>query len=149
MNPDQQLLRAFIAEGEVPLAFSSSAMAQALEGHLVNANPEKGVVALCFKPPALFLQGNGVVQGGAVASMLDFAMALTALLVMPDGYSAATTNLNLVFLRSVKAGQSLLAEGYLERRGRSLVFSRAELKDEHGVLLATATSTLAVLPPPA
>ena len=146
-NPDQALIHRFIAGGGQPLAFDANPMARALGTQLCAADLAAGTVTLAFEPDPLFIQGTGVVQGGALAAMLDFAMAFATLAQMPVGGSCATVNLNTAFLRPAPQGR-YLALGEVERRGRQLAFTHARLLREDGeVLVATATSTLALMAP--
>ncbi|HPP99180.1 MAG TPA: PaaI family thioesterase, partial [Ottowia sp.] len=102
---------------------------------------------LAFAPDPLFIQGTGVLQGGAVTAMLDFAMAFATLAALPVGGSCATVNLNTAFLRPAPRGR-YLAVGEVERRGRQLAFTHARLlREDDGQTVATATSTLALVQP--
>lgn len=144
-NPDQTLIHRFLAEGGQPLAFDANPMAVALGSTLLKVDREAGAVELSFAPQPLFIQGTGVIQGGAVTAMLDFAMAFATLAALPPTASCATVNLNTSFLRPAPQG-TYLASGLVERRGKALAFARAELRRAaDGVVVATATSTLALL----
>lgn len=100
---------------------------------------------LAFAPDPLFIQGTGVLQGGAVTAMLDFAMAFATLAHLPVGGSCATVNLNTAFLRPAPQGR-YIAVGEVERRGRQLAFTHARLlREEDRAVVATATSTLALM----
>jgi uncharacterized protein (TIGR00369 family) len=88
----------------------------------------------------------GVVQGGAVSAMLDFAMGFAGLAMMEAGFFITTATLNVAFLRAAPAGV-YEATGLVERRGRSLIFARGELRMQAGTLVATGTSSLAVVKP--
>ena len=99
---------------------------------------------LSFAPDAAFCQVPGVLQGGTVATMLDFAMSFAALAVINDTQRVTTTSLAVTYLRSARIGR-FSAVGELERRGRSVVFTRARLWDRDERLVASAMSTLSVL----
>ena len=146
-NPDQALIHRFIADGSRPMAFDANPMARALGAELRAADLQAGTVTLAFAPDPLFIQGTGVLQGGAVTAMLDFAMAFATLAALPVGGSCATVNLNTAFLRPAPRGR-YLAVGEVERRGRQLAFTHARLLHEgDGQTVATATSTLALVQP--
>ena len=145
MNPDQALIHHFAAHPTAePVRVDSNPMAQALRTRLARVDTELGLVELHFEPGDTFIQGKGVVQGGAVAAMLDFAMAFAALAKLDAQHTVATANLNVSFLRAALAGP-LVAVGEVERAGRSLVFTQARLMDGQGRLIATASSTLPVM----
>lgn len=148
-NPDQALIHRFIEGGSRPIPFDANPMAVALGAELRAADLSAGRVELAFAPQPLFIQGAGVLQGGAVTAMLDFAMALATLAQLPVGASCATVNLNTVFLRPAPQG-CYIAVGEVERRGKQIAFTHARLlRQEDGQVVATATSTLAVVPAPA
>ena len=146
-NPDQALIHHFIDSGAQPMPFDANPMARALGAELRAADLVAGTVALAFAPDRLFIQGTGVLQGGAVTAMLDFAMALATLAHLPVGGSCATVNFNTAFLRPAPQGP-YLAIGEVERRGRQLAFTHARLmRLEDRTVVATATSTLALMVP--
>ncbi len=135
MNPDKALLFKFMADQSVPVAVDSNPLAGALRCRLLAADAATGEVRLDFEPDATFLQGNNAVQGGAVAAMLDFAMAFSALAVLPEEQGGATTSMTVNYLKAVKAGR-YEAIGILERKGRTMVFVRGELRTpETGALV--------------
>ena len=146
-NPDQALIHRLVAGGGRPLPFDVNPMARALGTELRAADLAAGTVTLAFDPDPLFIQGTGVVQGGALAAMLDFAMAFATLAHLPVGGSCATVNLNTAFLRPAPQGR-YIAVGEVERRGRQLAFTHARLlREEDRAVVATATSTLALMLP--
>lgn len=145
MNPDQRALLALAAQPRLaPMAMAGSPLAEALQARLLQASTT-GEVTVSFEPGPVFTQAAGVVQGGAVSAMLDFVLAYAALLAVPEGQSVATASLNVVFLRPASAGP-LLAAGRVERAGRSLVYTVAELCDGEQRRVATATAVLPVVP---
>jgi len=73
-NPDQALIQRFLASDRQPMAFDANPMAVALGASLLAVDVEAGRVELRFAPQGLFIQGTGVLQGGAVTAMLDFAI---------------------------------------------------------------------------
>ena len=142
-NPDTTLLKKFMANPSTPLKIDSNPLAEALDARFLAAD-EKGTVRLDFEPGDAFLQGNNAVQGGAVAAMLDFAMAFAALAALPDDQGGATTSMTVNYLKAVKPGRYEASAG-LDRKGRTLIFASAELRAENGDLVATGTSVLAVV----
>jgi uncharacterized protein (TIGR00369 family) len=146
-NPDQALIHRFLAGDGRPLPFDANPLARALGAELRAADPQAGRATLAFSPGPQFLQGAGMLQGGVLTAMLDFAMAYAVLAQMPLGGSCATVNLSVAFLRPAPQGR-YLAHGEIERRGRHLAFTRAQLlREEDGRTVATATSTLALMEP--
>lgn len=100
-----------------------------------------GEVRLGFRCGAAHLQGNGTVNGGVVATMLDLGLAWAALTRLPRERSAATIALNVVFLRPVLPGD-VTVTGRTVAFGHRTAQCEAQLSDAAGTLLATATSPL-------
>jgi uncharacterized protein (TIGR00369 family) len=147
MNPDQALIRAFQSQ-RIPLPIRTSALAEKLGAELLDVDDKSGVARLGFRPDSFFCQAVNVVQGGAIAAMLDFALAFAVLAHMPDGYSAASASLTVCFIRPVRP-ERLVATGAVDRVGKNCAFARATLALEDDTLLATATSPLSVIAPKA
>ena len=146
-NPDQALIHRFVQSGLVALPIDSNPMAQALGSTLLRVDRERGEVDIGFEPADLFIQGTGVVQGGAVTAMLDFAMAFATLASLPPQASCATVNLSTSFLRPAPQGR-YIAAGTVDRCGKTLAFTQARLvRADTGQVVATAASSLAVLAP--
>lgn len=145
-NPDQLAIRRFIAEGRKPVDIDANPMARALGMRLMEVDEARGHLKLAFLPGDQFVQGTGVLQGGAIAGMLDFAMAFVTLAVLEEGRSCASVNLNTAFLRPAPQGR-YVATAEIERRGRAMVFTRAALahEDRPDAPVATATSVLAIV----
>jgi len=144
MNEDQILIRDFQNKRIQQAPMVSSALSQALGGHISGIDPDNNWIELSFTPGEFFFQAERVIQGGATATMLDFAMAFAALAVVADGQSVTTVNLNIAYLRAARAGK-LRAIAEIEKRGRSLIFTRAKLIEGDDTIVATGTSTLSVI----
>lgn len=144
MNEDQILIRDFQSKRIAHAPIASSALADALGGHISAIDPDNNWIELSFNPGEFFFQAERIIQGGATATMLDFAMAFAALAVVQDDQSVTTVNLNIAYLRAAKAGR-LRAIAEIERRGRSLIFTRARLVQDDDTVVATGTSTLSVI----
>jgi len=142
-NPDQALIHRFLQQGGGAMPINSNPMAKALQSTLLKVDRERGEVEIGFEPGDLFIQGTGVVQGGAVTAMLDFA----TLASLPPQASCATVNLSTSFLRPAPQGR-YIAAGTVERCGKTLAFTQARLvRADTGQVVATAASSLAVLSP--
>ena len=141
MNPDQALLQKFSG---TPLVIDSNPLALALDSRLIAMDRTAGLVRLTFNPGPQFIQGRGVVQGGVVSTMLDFAAAYASLCVLPEGQTAATATMTVNFHGAVRAG-IVNATGMVERAGKRLIFSKAQIIGEGEKVLATATAVMSVL----
>lgn len=103
-----------------------------------------GELRLRFVAPPDSVQGNAVVSGGALASMLDIAMAMAVLSMLPPGRNCATISLAVNMMAPAQAG-IITAVASVERVGRRVGFARASLFDASGeCLLASGTSALSV-----
>ena len=88
--------------------------------------------------------GNGVVHGGLVMALLDTAMGhAVAALVAPEGFNAAA-QMSVHFLEPIRAGL-ITARAEVRKCGKRLAVVEAELTDEQGTILATASATHALL----
>lgn len=86
---------------------------------------------------------RGEVHGGAVATLLDCALAAACRAHDPQAYGVATIDLGLHY---VSAGRGdLIATARCERRGRSISFARGEVRTEDGILVAMATGSFKLL----
>ncbi len=143
MNPDHELVLRFLAGEVLAGPIGSSPLIADLGGVLVAADPA-GRVSLAFAPGERYLQGSGVVQGGIVTAMLDFAMAFAAFTLLPRDKATTTVSLNIDFLRAAKPGR-YLAHGRVRRLGARIAFVEADLMPAgESDVTASATGTMAV-----
>jgi uncharacterized protein (TIGR00369 family) len=89
-----------------------------------------------------------VVHGAVLFAMVDTAMGAAAMRAVPAGHHCASIEVHLRFLRPVTGGD-LRAAVEVERAGRRVIHLSGRVVDGDDVLVATATGTFAVLPPPA
>lgn len=88
------------------------------------------------------LNRQGVVQGGVIATLLDVACGYSGL------YSddperpvhGLTLSLTCNFLER-GVGETIVAKGFMERRGSSIYFARGEVWMDSTTLIATAQGT--------
>lgn len=85
-------------------------------------------------------QYHGVLHGGAVASLIDTAMALAILPELKEDEQTTTVDLTVNYLRPLSRGIAK-AEARILRLGRSVIALSAEVFDEDGKLAATSLST--------
>lgn len=91
---------------------------------------------LPFRPE--LRQPGGVVHGGALATLVDTVVVPAIASAYPEPRPLLTISLTTQFLGSVK-DEDAVAEGWVERRGRSVVFCRVELRSARGELSVTAS----------
>ena len=87
------------------------------------AAPEAGVV---FDVGEATLNNAGVLHGGIVTALLDVACYLALLPELADDENAVTHDVSASLMRPVPSGSRVQVTGTVVRRGRSVVFLRAE-----------------------
>ena len=84
---------------------------------------------------------GGVVQGGFISGWIDAAMAHAAIARHGTDIVPMTLEMKISFFAPARPGL-VIAEGWVERRGKRTEFYEGNLKDESGKVLAKATSTI-------
>ena len=142
MSEPHPILKAFLEHGgprPIP-----GPLAESLKASILALDPEAGTALLAFEPDERFLQGAGVIQGGVVAAMLDFACAVAAFGRLPAGQSFGTVSLQTSFLKPCLPGPHR-ASARLTRMGARVIFAEAELRrDGSESLTATASAVMAM-----
>lgn len=100
--------------------------------------PGEATLTLVIRPE--LSQNHGVVHGGAIASLIDTAMAFAILTLIEPDERVTTVDLTISYLRPARVGQ-MRAIARVLRQGRRLLNVAAEVTDQGGTLLATALST--------
>ncbi len=88
-------------------------------------------------------------HGGAISALVDAAVggALSTLHEFAvGGTGQATLDLNVSFLGAVRGG-GVVAEGRILKRGGTIAFGEAELRDDEGALVAKGRVTYMILRP--
>lgn len=86
------------------------------------------------------LQNQGVVHGGAVASLIDTAAAFAILSQLELDERVTTTDLTIHYLRPISSGR-LTATARIVRGGRRLFVLSVEVRSDQAILLATAVTS--------
>jgi uncharacterized protein (TIGR00369 family) len=88
---------------------------------------------------------RGALQGGLIATLVDVVAGRAAVHVLPPGYGAATSDMNLHYLSGVTVGPAR-AEARVLRTGKRMVVVQVDVYDVgRGVLSTTATATFVAL----
>ncbi len=85
-------------------------------------------------------RNDGIVHGGAVASVIDSAFAFAIIPLLADNERTVTIDLTIHYLRPLSGGVAKTVARVV-RAGRRVITVSAELFDENGKLAATALST--------
>ena len=86
----------------------------------------------------------GTVHGGIMCDLADAALGCSHASLLEDGETFTTLELKINFLKPVWSGR-LVAEARSLKFGRTIGLSDCRVTDEHGSLVAYATSTLLTL----
>ncbi|HET6367534.1 MAG TPA: PaaI family thioesterase [Pseudomonadales bacterium] len=100
---------------------------------------EEGRVVVEFEVREEFKHPGGAVQGGIVTAYADLCMALAAHTHFEQGQHMSTSSLTVNFLAPVTAGP-VIGEGTVVKKGRSVVFMEAVVRDREGNDFANASS---------
>ena len=106
----------------------------------------EGRVELALPVGPNMLNRSGVVHGGTICALLDAATGYSGL-YSPDKEKvlhAVTLSLTTNFLAN-GVGRMLVATGMVERRGRSIFYSRGEVWLDGTMLVATGMATMKFL----
>ena len=104
----------------------------------VDAKADRAVIR--YTAALRMCHSGGVVQGGFIAGWLDAAMAHAAM--GAAGFEVAPMSLELKVSYFAPVGPGpVVAEGWVERRGRSTCFLEGRLTNAAGEVLAKASST--------
>ncbi len=108
-------------------------------------NSETGHVEVGFTMTEAFINMQGVLHGGAYATMLDTAcgVATRSRLDMEKYAGHATLELKTSYLKAGAPGV-YLAEGQVQRIGKSIAFADATLYNNHNRLVGSASATFII-----
>jgi uncharacterized protein (TIGR00369 family) len=134
-----EFLRA-LRDGKLPPA----PLAMVLGFRAVEA--EEGRVVFEATPDESVYNVLGGVHGGLVCAMADTVTALAVRTTLEAGVSYTSVDLNVSYTRPVtRASGTLRAVGTVVKPGRRVAFSRAEIFDGAGKLVATATASCLII----
>ena len=119
-------------------AFASVPYAQFLGLQLGEVGPGQASIHLDVRDE--LKQNQGVVHGGAIASLIDTASAFAVLTQIDLDERVTTTDLTIHYLRPATTGR-ITAIARIIRGGRRLFVLAVEVHDEAQALIATAVTT--------
>ena len=108
---------------------------------------ERGRVLVTGRPDPRSYNLIGTVHGGWTASILDSALALSALSTLEANQAFTTVDIRINYLRplTIETGE-VRAEGRVLQGGRRLAYCEAKLTDAAGKLIAHGTGSCLILP---
>lgn len=105
---------------------------------------QDGRAAIEYEVRPQMCHSGGVAQGGFVCGWIDAAMAHASLSLAPE-LSPMSLEVKVTYFSPARPGR-VVAEGWIERRGRSTCFAEGRLLDADGKVLAKASSTIRLIP---
>jgi uncharacterized protein (TIGR00369 family) len=111
---------------------------------ILDVNVEAGSVRVAYNTTETLANRYGAIHGGMTAAMLDDVISLASGLTIEWGQITPTLEMKVSYIAQGKVGARILAEARTIRRGGTVMFLEADLKDETGKLIATASSTVMI-----
>ena len=108
---------------------------------VVDDGGKSGRAVLQFRATMTMCHSGGVVQGGFVTGWIDMAMAHVVLAQSNWETTLLSLEIKVSFLAPAAPGL-VIAEAWIERRGRSTAFLEGRMLNESGEVLAKASSTV-------
>jgi acyl-CoA thioesterase len=105
---------------------------------------EEGRAIIEYAVGPQMCHSGGVAQGGFVCGWIDAAMAHASLSLAPE-MTPMSLEVKVSFFAPARPGR-VMAEGWIERRGRATCFAEGRLLDAAGKVLAKASSTIRLIP---
>jgi uncharacterized protein (TIGR00369 family) len=101
---------------------------------------EPGMATMTMEVRPELTQNNGVVHGGAIASLVDSATAFAIIPLLQEQETATTVDLTISYVRPLTKGV-VKASARVLREGARIIAVSADVFDQAGNLAATALST--------
>jgi uncharacterized protein (TIGR00369 family) len=111
---------------------------------ILDVNVEEGSARVAYNTTDTLANRYGAIHGGMTAAMLDDVISLASGLTIEWGQITPTLEMKVSYIAQGKVGSRILAEARTVRRGGTVIFLEADLKDETGKLIATASSTVMI-----
>ena len=90
----------------------------------------------------------GVIHGGLLCPLLDFAAGAAVHSLLPAGVGLSSTEIKVRYLKALRAGTGdIVVHGEVLRLGRRIAFAEANARNREDELVGQATSSVAVLRP--
>ena len=123
-------------------ATTDSELAKLIGRKILAFDTETGQVEVGFTMTEAFINMQGVLHGGAYATMLDTAcgVAIRSRLDMEKYAGHATLELKTSYLKAGVTGD-YLAKGQVHRIGKSIAFADATLYNNDNELVGSASAT--------
>jgi uncharacterized protein (TIGR00369 family) len=117
---------------------------QATLGQVRVISDEPGRSAIEYEVGPQMCHSGGVAQGGFVCGWIDSAMAHASISLLPE-MTPMSLELKVSYFAPARPGR-VVAEGWIERRGRTTCFAEGRLLGPAGEVLAKGSSTIRLIP---
>mgnify|MGYP002381715006 FL=1 len=121
-----------------------AATLQSTLGQVRVVSLQDGRAAIEYEVGPQMCHSGGVAQGGFVCGWIDAAMAHASISQSPD-VTPMSLELKVSYFAPARPGR-VVAEGWIERRGKATCFAEGRLLDMDGKVLAKASSTIRLIP---
>jgi acyl-CoA thioesterase len=101
---------------------------------------ENGTARLGVEVTEKLLQLAGIMHGGAIATLIDTAVAMAIVSASEPHAKFTTVELKVNYLRPLKEGR-VVAEARLIQNGRRIIVAECDVFDAHGKLAAKGLLT--------
>ena len=105
---------------------------------------ESGRAIIHYRARMDMCHSGGIVQGGFVTGWIDAAMAHVVMAQSKDAANPLSLEIKVSFLKPATPGL-IIAEAWIERRGKSIAFLEGLIRNEQGEVLARASSTMRLI----
>lgn len=102
---------------------------------------ERGEVDLSLDVREDHMNLMGSLHGGMISSLADAATGIAMHTALDEGWTHATTSLQLTYLAAGQLGDRVVARGRVVKRGRRFGYAEADVERSDGTLLARAAAT--------
>lgn len=129
--------------------FASFPFFQLMGFELVDIEPGQARLAMSWRDN--LCQPAGIMHGGAIASLVDTAIAHSILLTpnyleaKDAGGRIVSLDLRIKYLRPVSSGR-IICDARITRQGRQIIHTTAEVVDEAGKAVASGDSIYMMVP---
>jgi uncharacterized protein (TIGR00369 family) len=108
-----------------------------LNGQLISA--ERGDISIRITTRPEMANPTGLLHGGMQAGILDDTMGVMCATLGYKGF-LISLDMNVNYLGKVPIGNDVIARAHVVREGKTIVHIEAELRDDAGAIVATASS---------
>jgi len=112
---------------------------------IIESDGEAGRAGVEYLATMAMCHSGGVVQGGFIAGWLDQAMSMAVMATHDHELSPMTLEMKVSYFAPAGPG-TVIAEGWVERAGRSTAFLEGRLLNGRGEILAKASATARLIP---